>query len=89
MKQLAGFAAALGCAAMFIAAVPADDSARSGRSGEPRPLIVGHRGASGYLPEHTLEAYELAIAQGADFPDTAVTARALLHRQPNVCSRLN
>jgi glycerophosphoryl diester phosphodiesterase len=32
-----------------------------------RPLIVAHRGASGYLPEHTLEAKALAYAQGADF----------------------
>ncbi len=30
------------------------------------PLIIAHRGASGYLPEHTLEAYSLAIDQGAD-----------------------
>ncbi len=33
----------------------------------PRPLLVAHRGASGYAPEHTLLAYELAIRQGADF----------------------
>ena len=33
--------------------------------GKP-PLLIGHRGASGYLPEHTLEAYQLAITQGAD-----------------------
>lgn len=32
-----------------------------------RPLIIAHRGASGYLPEHTRPAYELAIHQGADF----------------------
>lgn len=31
-----------------------------------RPTIVAHRGASGYLPEHTLAAYELGIRQGAD-----------------------
>jgi len=31
-----------------------------------RPLVLGHRGASGYRPENTLEAFELAIAQGAD-----------------------
>ncbi len=31
-----------------------------------RPQIVAHRGASGYLPEHTLAAYELGIRQGAD-----------------------
>jgi glycerophosphoryl diester phosphodiesterase len=30
------------------------------------PLIVAHRGASSYAPEHTLAAYELALAQGAD-----------------------
>jgi glycerophosphoryl diester phosphodiesterase len=31
-----------------------------------RPLVVAHRGASGLLPEETLEAFDLAIAQGAD-----------------------
>lgn len=43
-------------------------------SGEP-PLIVAHRGASGYQPEHTLEAYNLAIDMGADFiePDLVIT----------------
>lgn len=39
------------------------------------PLVIAHRGASGLLPEHTLEAYERAIEQGADFiePDLVVT----------------
>jgi glycerophosphoryl diester phosphodiesterase len=32
-----------------------------------RPLLIAHRGASGYAPEHTLAAYEIAIKQGADF----------------------
>jgi glycerophosphoryl diester phosphodiesterase len=32
-----------------------------------RALIIAHRGASGYAPEHTLTAYKLAIEQGADF----------------------
>lgn len=32
----------------------------------PRPLIVAHRGACGYLPEQTLPAFQLAIEQGAD-----------------------
>lgn len=31
-----------------------------------RPLVFAHRGASAHLPEHTLDAYQLAIAQGAD-----------------------
>ncbi len=30
-------------------------------------LVIAHRGASGYLPEHTLEAYAFAYAQGADY----------------------
>lgn len=40
------------------------------------PLIIAHRGASAYLPEHTLEAYLLAHGQGADFiePDLVMTA---------------
>ena len=43
-------------------------------------LVVGHRGASGYLPEHTLEAYKLAIEQGADFiePDLVMTKDGVL-----------
>ncbi|MDX2213323.1 MAG: hypothetical protein SFY66_08545 [Oculatellaceae cyanobacterium bins.114] len=35
-------------------------------SGEP-PIVIGHLGVSGYLPEHTLESDQWAIAQGADF----------------------
>lgn len=40
-----------------------------------RAVVIAHRGASGYLPEHTLEAYALAYAQGADYlePDLVVT----------------
>ena len=30
-------------------------------------LIIAHRGASGYLPEHTLPAKAMAYAQGADY----------------------
>ena len=32
-----------------------------------QPVVIAHRGASGYLPEHTLEAKALAHAMGADF----------------------
>jgi glycerophosphoryl diester phosphodiesterase len=41
----------------------------------PAALLVAHRGASGYAPEHTIPAYELAIEQGADIiePDLQVT----------------
>jgi glycerophosphoryl diester phosphodiesterase len=42
---------------------------------EESPLVIGHRGASGYLPEHTLRSYALAIKQGADYvePDLVAT----------------
>lgn len=48
-------------------------------SGEPT-LVIAHRGASGALPEHTLEAYSLAIEQGADViePDLVMTADGVL-----------
>ena len=44
------------------------------------PIVVGHRGASGQFPEHTLEAYRLAIFQDADFiePDLAITKDGVL-----------
>jgi glycerophosphoryl diester phosphodiesterase len=44
------------------------------------PLVIGHRGASGHRPEHTLAAYELAIAMGADFiePDLVSTSDGVL-----------
>lgn len=36
----------------------------------PVPVVIGHRGASGELPEHTLAAYALALRQGADGIET-------------------
>ncbi|HET7474513.1 MAG TPA: glycerophosphodiester phosphodiesterase family protein [Dermatophilaceae bacterium] len=44
------------------------------------PLVVGHRGASGYRPEHTLAAYELAARLGADAiePDLVTTRDGVL-----------
>jgi len=43
-------------------------------------LVIAHRGASGYRPEHTLESYRLAITLGADFvePDLVVTSDGVL-----------
>lgn len=40
------------------------------------PVIIAHRGASGYLPEHTLEAKALAFGMGADFLEQDVVATA-------------
>ena len=46
----------------------------------PRPLIIGHRGASGHRPEHTIEGYTLAIQLGADViePDLVSTKDGVL-----------
>jgi glycerophosphoryl diester phosphodiesterase len=42
---------------------------------EAEPLVIGHRGAAGYRPEHTLASYELAARMGADYiePDLVST----------------
>ncbi|MSQ58684.1 MAG: glycerophosphodiester phosphodiesterase [Betaproteobacteria bacterium] len=44
------------------------------------PIVIAHRGASGYLPEHTLAAYFVAIEQGADYiePDLVMTKDGVL-----------
>jgi glycerophosphoryl diester phosphodiesterase len=46
----------------------------------PRLVVIAHRGASGYLPEHTLAGYRLAAQLGADYlePDLAVTKDGVL-----------
>lgn len=53
-----------------------------------KPLVIGHRGASGYLPEHTLASYQRAIEQGADFiePDLVATKDGVLvaRHEPNI-----
>ncbi|GIK48384.1 MAG: glycerophosphoryl diester phosphodiesterase [Alphaproteobacteria bacterium] len=45
-----------------------------------RPIVIAHRGASAYRPEHTMAAYRLAVAQGADFiePDLVMTRDGVL-----------
>ena len=45
-----------------------------------RVIVIGHRGASGERPEHTLESYRLAIEEGADFvePDLVMTKDGVL-----------
>ncbi|MBD24386.1 MAG: glycerophosphodiester phosphodiesterase [Candidatus Marinimicrobia bacterium] len=58
-----------------------EDLANSGHTSiSARPLVIAHRGASSYLPEHTLEAYSLAVEQGSDFiePDIIITKDGVL-----------
>jgi glycerophosphoryl diester phosphodiesterase len=49
----------------------------------PGTFLIAHRGASAYAPEHSIEAYKLAIEQGADYvePDLTLTKDGVL-----VCS---
>lgn len=70
-------AAALALGVMIAAAAPlavAPAFAAPTLTGDP-PIVIAHRGASGYLPEHTLAAYELAIKMGAQYiePDLQLT----------------
>jgi glycerophosphoryl diester phosphodiesterase len=52
----------------------------SAQTPAPRKILIAHRGASAYAPEHSADAYRLAIAQGADFveQDLAVTKDGVL-----------
>jgi glycerophosphoryl diester phosphodiesterase len=59
--------------------------------GGQTPIVIAHRGASGYRPEHTLAAYALAIEQGADFiePDLVMTRDgALVARHEPMLARV-
>jgi glycerophosphoryl diester phosphodiesterase len=66
--------------------------AHAGKGGDdsafPTPLVIGHRGAHGYLPAHTLEGYALAIELGADFiePDLVATkdGHLIASHEPNL-----
>jgi glycerophosphoryl diester phosphodiesterase len=78
----------LGSATASVA--PAPETRRPAPSGEPQPLVIGHRGAAGYLPDHTLAGYALAIAQGADYiePDLVATqdGRLIARHEPNIAA---
>ncbi|WP_354599181.1 glycerophosphodiester phosphodiesterase [Uliginosibacterium flavum] len=61
-------------------------SVRVGRTADDQPMVIAHRGASAYRPEHTLAAYQLAIDMGADVvePDLVRTRDgALVARHEN------
>jgi glycerophosphoryl diester phosphodiesterase len=71
--------ATIAASSALLAAGPAGAQGARTLDGKP-PLVVGHRGASGTLPEHTLESYRAAIAMGADFiePDVVSTKDGVL-----------
>ena len=58
-----------------VAALIAPTAASARGSDEQHPLVIGHRGTAGYLPDHTLPGYALAIKAGADYiePDLVST----------------
>ncbi|MBM6403637.1 glycerophosphodiester phosphodiesterase [Phycicoccus sp. CSK15P-2] len=81
IRRLTGVAVTM--LALGALAVPSAATASAGHQ-DPRhaaqPLVIAHRGASGYRPEHTLAAYELAVRMGADViePDLVMTKDGVL-----------
>ncbi|MBS0368390.1 MAG: glycerophosphodiester phosphodiesterase [Proteobacteria bacterium] len=77
------------CSVLLLSACggSSDDNSLPTLSGDT-PLVVAHRGASGYLPEETLEAYSMAIDMGADVvePDLISTKDGVLiaRHDPNL-----
>ena len=87
-------AATLMAGALFAGAQPAVADPASGARGERTPLVIGHRGgATGYLPDHTLENYALGIQLGADYvePDLVATkdGRLIARHEPNLIDTTN
>jgi glycerophosphoryl diester phosphodiesterase len=84
-------ALALLCAGSALMALPG--TALADRDKSVRPLVIGHRGAAGHLPEHTLESYALAIELGADYiePDLVVTkdGHLIARHEPNMIGTTN
>ena len=81
--------------ALTTAPTLADNNNRHGgwNSEQGRPLVIGHRGTAGHLPEHTLEGYALAIELGADYiePDLVATKDGVLiaRHEPNMINTTN
>jgi glycerophosphoryl diester phosphodiesterase len=78
MRTIRRLATAVLAAALLTPTASAGAAPPSGREAEP--LVTGHRGASGYRPEHTLASYRLAAKLGADFiePDLVSTRDGVL-----------
>src|SRR5688500_4253885 len=83
MKTRAWILMLLSMVALVALLAPVADATKK-RKAKPKrensPLVIGHRGASGFLPEHTLPAYRLAIKLGADYiePDLVATKDGVL-----------
>ena len=88
MKSMGMTCMALGAALTLAGCGGNDDGPRYPTLQGEKPLVIGHRGAAGYLPDHTLEGYKKAIAMGADFiePDLVATKDGVLvaRHEPNI-----
>jgi glycerophosphoryl diester phosphodiesterase len=71
-EPLSFFCASLACAILLTGSILTASTAGT--------FLIAHRGASAYAPEHTIEAYRLAIEQGADYvePDLTLTKDGVL-----------
>lgn len=80
MKPISFWTAALCAVAPLLAMAAPVHAAPVANAIKKAPLVIGHRGASGLFPEHTLEAYRQALAQGADYiePDLVSTRDGIL-----------
>lgn len=78
LAVIATSALALVGGASTVSAAPDTPTGDGGQ--HARPLVIGHRGASGYRPEHTLASYELAARMGAEYiePDLVTTRDGVL-----------
>jgi glycerophosphoryl diester phosphodiesterase len=98
--KIAGLLTAFVVAGVVVACSTANHS--SSNSDDPKrvfrglfqpPLIVGHRGAAGYVPEHTLRSYKLALDIGADYiePDLVMTKDGvlLIRHEPEISMTTN
>jgi len=58
---------------LLLTSLAVESASSASSSSQKRPLVIAHRGASGVLPEHTVEAYKRAISDGADVIECDVT----------------
>jgi glycerophosphoryl diester phosphodiesterase len=88
-RAAAALAATATCIVALVSLAPAANAKgpHHHRDGD-LPLVTGHRGAAGYLPDHTLEGYKLAISFGADYiePDLVSTkdGHLIARHEPNI-----
>ncbi len=83
----------LGAISLLLALPAAAPAKPHHPDGHAQPLIIGHRGAPGYRPEHTLASYRLAAELGADYiePDLVSTKDGVLvvRHEPEISGTTN